>query len=186
MRVISGSAKGIRLAPVPGTGTRPIADRVKESLFNILGDHVINAQVLDLFAGTGGVGIESLSRGAARAVFVEKAPKALATIRANLRRTRLIARARVQPGDVFKFLKEPPEPFDLIYVAPPQYLGLWSKALRLLDATPQWLNRDGLVVVQIFPKEYQSLELESLQLVDQRKYGSTLLCFFERGYPSEA
>ena len=180
MRVISGTARGIRLDAVPGSGTRPITDKVKESLFNILGEHIIDSLVLDLFAGTGSVGIEALSRGAERAVFVEKAPKAVSTIRANLRRTQLQARARIHRADVFKFLAGHAEPFDLIYVAPPQYVHLWSRTLLTLDRRPCWLADNGLAVVQIFPKEHQALTLGSLHLADQRKYGSTLLSFYER------
>ena len=179
MRVIAGKAKGVQLQAVPGTGTRPISDRVKEALFNILGDGIIDAHVLDLFAGTGSVGIEALSRGAERAVFVERQPQATATLRTNLHRTRLQPGARVVQADVFKFLAGEPEPFDLVYIAPPQYQDLWSKTLLALDAQPGWLYPDGLAIVQIFPKEFEPLELTNLQLTDQRKYGSTLLCFFE-------
>ena len=179
MRVISGRAKGMPLQAVPGSGTRPITDRVKGAVFDILGDSIVDSQVLDLFAGTGSVGIEALSRGAGQAVFVEKHPKAIATIRDNLRRTALGAEARVIKADVFKFLTRPPRPFDLIYVAPPQYQALWSKALLALDAMPGWLDPNGLVIVQIFPKEFETLSLATLQLSEQRKYGSTLLCFYE-------
>jgi 16S rRNA (guanine966-N2)-methyltransferase len=179
MRVIAGSAKGIQIQAVPGKGTRPISDRVKEALFNILGEDLLEARVLDLFAGTGSVGIEALSRGAAEAVFVEKQSQATNTIRANLRRTRLKAHARVIQADVFRFLAREPESFDLIYIAPPQYLGLWSKTLQALDASPGWLAADGLAIVQIFPKEHEPLALGSMDLVDQRKYGSTLLCFYQ-------
>ncbi len=178
MRVIAGSAKGVLLQAVPGKGTRPISDRVKEALFNILGAEVVGARVLDLFAGTGSVGIEALSRGAEWVTFVEKHPKAAETIRANLRRTRLQDRARVVRADVFKYLSGLPQPADLIYVAPPQYRGLWSKTLRVLDATPGWLAAEGQVIVQIFPKEFQPLELRHLRPIEQRKYGSTLLCFY--------
>jgi 16S rRNA (guanine(966)-N(2))-methyltransferase RsmD len=177
--VISGKAKGIQLQAVPGSGTRPITDRVKGAVFDILGDSIVNSHVLDLFAGTGSVGIEALSRGAGKAVFVEKHPKAIATIRTNLRRTALKAKARVVKADVFKFLARTPQPFDLIYVAPPQYQDLWSKALRALDATPDWLDPNGLVIVQIFPKELEPLPLANLELAEERKYGSTLLCFYE-------
>ena len=179
MRVISGSAKGIQLQAVPGSGTRPISDRVKEALYNILGEAIIESQVLDLFAGTGSVGIEALSRGAEQAVFVEKHPKAITTIRANLRRTALQAEARVVRADVFKFLASTPQPFDLIYIAPPQYQGLWSKTVLALDAVPEWLYPRGLAVVQIFPKELEPLSLANLRLSEKRKYGSTLLCFYE-------
>ena len=100
MRVIAGSAKGIALQAVPGSSTRPISDRVKEALFNILGPDIVGARVLDLFAGTGSVGIEALSRGAAQAVLVELRSRAVTTIRANLRRTQLQADARAnRPQD---------------------------------------------------------------------------------------
>ena len=179
MRVIAGKAKGMQLQPVPGTGTRPISDRVKEALFNILGRDVVGARVLDLFAGTGSVGIEALSRGAEQAVFVEKQPKAVSTIQANLRHTRLQAGARIVRADVFQYLRGQAEPFDLVYVAPPQYEGLWAKTLLALEANPGWVSDQGLVVVQIFPKELEDLPLQTLRLVDERKYGSTLLCFYE-------
>ena len=179
MRVISGSAKGVQLQAVPGSGTRPITDRVKGAVFDILGDSIVDSQVLDLFAGTGSVGIEALSRGAAQVVFVEKHPKAISTIRTNLRRAALMADARVVKADVFKFLTLAVQPFDLIYVAPPQYQALWSKTLLALDAVPEWLDPSGLAIVQIFPKEMEPVSLTSLQLSEQRKYGSTLLCFYE-------
>jgi 16S rRNA (guanine(966)-N(2))-methyltransferase RsmD len=179
MRVIAGSAKGTPLQAVPGSGTRPISDRVKESLFNILGGEVEGACVLDLFAGTGSVGIEALSRGAEQATFVEKHPKATAIIRANLQRTHLQARGTVVQNDVFKYLAGPVTPFDLVYIAPPQYQGLWLKALLAIDANPAWLEPAGLVVVQIFPKELEAASLAFLEMTDQRQYGSTLLCFYE-------
>jgi 16S rRNA (guanine966-N2)-methyltransferase len=183
MRVIAGSAKGTQLQPVPGVGTRPITDRVKEAVFDILGMDVIDARLLDLFAGTGSVGIEALSRGAARAVFVEKQAKAVATIRDNLSRTRLQANARVVKADVFKFLTGDPEPFDLVFIAPPQYQNLWSKTLRTLAEHPGWLKPDGLAIVQIFPKEWEPLTLTNLELTEKRQYGSTLICFYEAPSP---
>jgi 16S rRNA (guanine966-N2)-methyltransferase len=185
MRVIAGSAKGHRLKAVPGDATRPITDRVKEALFDILGGFVVDARVLDLFAGTGAVGIEALSRGAAEAVFVDKSPVALQIVRANLQHTRLADRAVVLHADAFKYLVGPVQaPFDLIYVAPPQYKGLWAEALHVLDARPAWLSNDpelgsGVVVAQIHPREYQELPLRNLGEYDRRKYGSTLLCLYE-------
>jgi len=187
MRVISGTAKGHHLRSVPGDSTRPITDRAKESLFNILGDFVVGARVLDLFAGTGAVGIEALSRGATEAVFIDKSTAALQVIRANLEHTRLAERAAVLRADAFKYLAGPiAAPFDLIYVAPPQYHGLWADALRALDARPAWLRAEpgqdsGVAVVQIHPREYEELPLRALVQYDQRKYGSTLLCFYELG-----
>jgi len=141
--------------------------------------------VLDLFAGTGAVGIEALSRGAAEAVFIDKSPAALRTVRANLQHTRLADRAKALRADAFKYLAGPIEaPFDLIYVAPPQYKGLWAEVLYIVDTRPAWLSDDpeqvsGIVVAQMHPREYQILPLNTLIEYDQRKYGSTLLCFYE-------
>jgi 16S rRNA (guanine(966)-N(2))-methyltransferase RsmD len=166
---------------VPGGGTRPITDRVKQSLFDILGDDVAGATFLELFAGTGSVGIEALSRGAARAVFVEAERAAVKVLADNLAHTGLAGRAQVVRADVFQFLAAPRrETFDTVYIAPPQHAGLWRQTLEALDARPEWLNPDGLAIAQIHPVEYVELSLAHLRLDDQRKYGSTLLCFYER------
>jgi 16S rRNA (guanine(966)-N(2))-methyltransferase RsmD len=181
MRVISGRAKGRRLKKVPGDTTRPIMDRVKENLFNIFGDQVAGTRWLDLFAGTGQVGIEALSRGAAAVVFIDNARSAIRTIKDNLAHTQLTQGAVVVQADAFAYLRRRPElPFDVIYVAPPQYRGVWSEVLHLLDEQPDtYLTQDGVVVVQIDPKEDQELALTHLALYDQRRYGNTLLCFYE-------
>jgi 16S rRNA (guanine966-N2)-methyltransferase len=166
---------------VPGQSTRPITDRVKEALFDILGGRVVEARFLDLFAGTGAVGIEALSRGAGEATFVERNARALATLRRNLQHTRLGEGAVVVRGDVFAFVASyQGQPFDIAYVAPPQYKGLWAQTVQALDDSPI-LGADSLVIAQIYPKEYQALQLTRLWLSDQRKYGSTMLCFYELG-----
>ncbi len=182
-RVISGTAKGRKLFSVPGKGTRPITDRVKEALFNILGPYIVGASMLDLFAGTGGVGIEALSRGASYVRFIEWNRTAIATITKNLTHCRLDdpQRADVRFMDAFALLQQPADTaFDYIYIAPPQYHGLWEKALRLLDEHPDWLAEDAWAIVQIHPNEYHDVPLKHLQLFDQRKYGNTLLVFYER------
>jgi 16S rRNA (guanine(966)-N(2))-methyltransferase RsmD len=179
MRVISGSARG-RPLKAPGAATRPITDRVKTSLFNILSARIEDRRVLDLYAGAGSVGIEALSRGACAATFVELDRQALATIRANLEATRLGAHATVVRLDVFKFVRQPGNPkFDLIYVAPPQYKELWAETLRVIDGR-DLLTDDGVIVAQIHPKEYKELALKQFELYDQRKYGSTMLCFYRK------
>ena len=183
MRVISGTARG-RVLKSPPEATRPIMDRVKENLFNILGTDVIDAKVLDLFAGAGSVGIEALSRGAKHATFVEFNDDALKTIRANLKLTKLEVRATVTRENVYRYLKKPPAtPYDIIYVAPPQYKEMWKETLKLLDARPQWISDEGILVVQIHPVEFEELELKSFELNDKRKYGSTLLCFYNSKDP---
>jgi 16S rRNA (guanine966-N2)-methyltransferase len=118
MRVIAGTAKGVRLAPVPA-GTRPLSDRAREGLFSSLADLVPEARCADLFAGTGAVGIEALSRGAARCLFVESGAAAARTIRENLERTRLADRATVTRADVARALERSPGPFDLAFLDPP-------------------------------------------------------------------
>jgi 16S rRNA (guanine(966)-N(2))-methyltransferase RsmD len=178
MRVIAGKAKGRKLKSVPGGGTRPITDRAKEALFNIFQDDIVGSRFLDLFAGTGQVGIEALSRAAKEAVFVERASVALRTIRSNLEHTELSEKARVVRADVFEFLRRDPSPFDYVYVAPPQYREMWSATLIALDTQPGWLAADGWVIVQINPREYQELQLENLRQFDQRRYGGVMLCFY--------
>lgn len=179
LRVIAGEAKGRKLRMVSGPGTRPITDRVKESLFSILAGDVAGSQFLDLFAGTGSVGIEALSRGAARATFVESSPRAVATLQANLELTRLADRAHVVRGDVFRYLDRPAEgPFDIVYVAPPQYADLWLRTVRRVDAEPVWLSPQGVLIAQMHPKEWTPPELQRLRVEDERRYGSTLLVFF--------
>lgn len=179
-RVIAGTAKGRKLKLVPGDSTRPIMDRVKEALFSILGHFVRGSSFLDLFGGTGSVGIEALSRGASRAVFVEIDRHALQTIRDNLEHTQLSERADVRAINAFDMLKRPSDvTFDYIYVAPPQYKGLWKEALLALDANPSWYHEESIVIVQIEPREQADITLTHLRPYDERRYGKTLLWFFE-------
>jgi len=185
MRVIAGRARGRRLASVPGTGTRPITDRAKEALFAVLRDVVPGARVLDLFAGTGSVGIEALSRGAEHCTFVEESPLAVRTLRANLEHTGLADGARVLRCDVFRLLHSGPvEGYDLVYVAPPQYHGLWRRTLLALDQAPGWVTDGGRVVVQIHPREVEAVPLRHLAEVDRRHYGSVLLWFYASPDPT--
>lgn len=180
-RIISGKARGIRLLPVPGDSTRPVTDRVKEALFNILSTDIVDATFLDLFGGTGSIGIEALSRNAKYCLFLEINSKAIATIKENLQRTHTTENARVLQTDALKYLASPQNTsFNYIYVAPPQYKGIWEKAMHLIDSHIDHLTEDGWVIVQIHPIEYVSLDLENLVEFDQRKYGSTLLIFYER------
>jgi 16S rRNA (guanine966-N2)-methyltransferase len=179
VRIIAGAAKGRKLVAVPGKGTRPITDRVKSALFSILGPDIEGATFLDLFAGTGSVGLEALSRGAGHVVFVDRARKAIETIRRNVETIGLLDRAEVLYEDAFRYLRQAPadEAFDYIYVAPPQYQNLWAEALLALNEKPL-LASDGLIIVQIYPKEYHELALPNLSLVRERRYGSTALYFY--------
>lgn len=180
-RIISGSAKGTRLNMVPGDITRPITDVVKEALFNILGvEDVIDSIWLDLFGGTGSVGIEALSRGAKFTRFNDLNRAAVDTIRENLKKTHLEDRAEVLQSDAFALLKRPPDRvFDYVYIAPPQYKGMWEHAITDLDQNPRWIKDDSWVIVQIDPLEYSMQTLDHLVEFEQRKYGKTLLVFYE-------
>jgi 16S rRNA (guanine(966)-N(2))-methyltransferase RsmD len=180
MRVIAGIAKGRKLKMVPGDSTRPIMDRVKEALFSILGRSVVGANFLDLFAGTGSVGIEALSRGAKHVTFVELDRMAVRTIQENLAITKLGDHATIRKTDVFALLRgQPDRPYALIYIAPPQYKELWLHTLQALDANPAWLLPEAVVIVQIDPSEHQPVTLKHLVEYNQRQYGNTMLWFFE-------
>ena len=188
MRVVTGEAKGRKLKAPKTAGTRPIIDRVKTALFDILSTRVEDARFLDLFAGTGSVGIEALSRGAAHATFIEMNHSVLKLVRENLKITGLGDRAETLQADAFKFLQSnavqngnAQRVYDMIYVAPPQYHEMAARALAMLDSSPL-LAEDGLVIVQIHPKERSvvvAVPLTRLVLSDERKYGSTLLMFYE-------
>jgi len=179
-RIISGKARGFRLHAVPGDITRPVTDRVKEALFNILNGDVPESTLLDLFAGTGSIGIEALSRGAAFVRFIDINKQAINTVKTNLTHTNLVKDSEVLLADAFHILKQTPDRnFDYIYVAPPQYKHLWERIMAELDLNPNWLAPDGWIIVQIDPLEYLSLTLDHFQEFDQRRYGSTLLIFFE-------
>jgi len=178
LRVIAGTAKGRALRSPRTPDTRPITDRAKESLFSILGPRIPGSSFLDLFAGTGGVGIEALSRGAAHATFVERAASALADIRHNLGATHLAANAEVVGTDVFAYLRGTPAPFDVIFVGPPQWRGLWTRAVQLLDQRPGWLAPDGVIVVQHDPSESTDVPLQHLLMSGERTYGRVRFTFF--------
>lgn len=181
MRVIAGSARGFKLRSVPGDSTRPITDRAKESLFSILGDWVEGARVLDLFGGTGAVGIEALSRDADFVQFIDRNRQAVETIRANLEHCKVVEYAQVLQGDSFAFLESyRGDPFDIVFIAPPQYQELWVRALLLVDSHPEMLGEDGIAIVQIDPKEDRAVPLQNLVEYDRRRYSSVLLCFYER------
>jgi len=179
LRVISGSARGRKLKSVPGDTTRPITDKVKQALFNILAGDVVDSTWWDLFAGTGAVGIEALSRGAELVRFTDLNRAPVETIKWNLDHCKLAAQAEIRRGDAFAMLAaRPDKQFEFIYIAPPQYKQMWSRALLALDANPGWLTETGWAIVQIDPNEFQDLEMDNLEEMDRRKYGSTLLVFF--------
>ena len=174
MRIIAGSRKGHRIAAPKGLATRPTSDRVREAAFNLIGP-VDGATVLDLFAGSGALGLEALSRGAARAVFVESDRNACRAIDANLDKLRLTG-ARVLCQDVVRFLATERARYDLILVDPP-YDQVDALQPRLAAALPGLLADDGLVVYETSARREPELPLAQRT---SRRYGSVRLTLFER------
>lgn len=149
MRVIAGTARRLPLKTVPGDGTRPTTDRIKETLFNMIQNDLYDTRFLDLFAGSGGIGIEALSRGAKKAVFVENNRKAAECIRQNLAFTRLADQGELLQMDVMTALNRLSggEPFDLVFMDPPYHEG-WEERVLAFLAGSGLLHGDSLVIVE--------------------------------------
>jgi 16S rRNA (guanine966-N2)-methyltransferase len=177
--VIAGKARGTRLK-VPPEATRPSTDRLREALFSILEPRIADADVLDLFAGSGALGIEALSRGARAAQFVEADREAARVIEENLRKARLTEGGRVVRMDVFAWLEGKPDPCDLVLADPP-YAAKCSEdlAARLLAhrALPTVLREDGLLVIEV-EKEREPPEDPAWELQDRRVYGDSAILFY--------
>jgi 16S rRNA (guanine966-N2)-methyltransferase len=189
MRVIAGAAGGIRL-DVPKTEVRPTMDRVKAAIFSSLGNEVIGARVLDLFAGTGALGIEALSRGAASALFVENNSAAIAAIERNLARTKLEGNIRKQ--DVFAFLRstQTREPFRIIFADPPydktKSGGEFTSLLLEDTQLEELLEPSGIFVLEKRPSE-ATPRMPLWNVIRARAYGATEVLFLQRaGNPAEA
>jgi 16S rRNA (guanine(966)-N(2))-methyltransferase RsmD len=182
MRVIAGEAKGRRLKMLAREGIRPTSDRVKESLFDIIGYRACGARVLDLYAGTGNLGIEALSRGAAFALFVERASRAAALIRENLAQTGLVARAEVWQTDAqtaLLSLRSRESFFDLIFLDPPYGYQFTGEVLGAL-ARGRLMARGGLVIFEHHKKDRLLQGALDLLKVDERRFGDTVLTFFQQ------
>jgi 16S rRNA (guanine966-N2)-methyltransferase len=181
MRVIAGRAGGVRLT-VPKRGVRPTMDRVKAAIFSSLGEFVIDARVLDLFAGTGALGIEALSRGADSVIFVEEDRQSIAAIEQNLANTDFQARVRQQ--DVFKFLTRTPatEKFEIIFADPPyektESGERFTDKLLANEALPKLLAANGIFVLEKRPSETLP-EIESWKIVRSKTYGATEVLFLQ-------
>lgn len=179
LRVISGSAGGLRLLVVPGRDTRPTLDRVRESVFAILAPRLEGARVLDLFAGTGALGIEALSRGAESCLFVDGQPRALSVLRENLERTHLGQRAVVRRLHLPEGIAALGDaaPFDLVLCDPPYAFRRWEELL----ARVYELGRDGALIVCEHGKGAVPAAVPGLRPVRLAEYGQTQVSFFGRG-----
>jgi 16S rRNA (guanine(966)-N(2))-methyltransferase RsmD len=175
MRVIAGSARGVPLVAPRGTATRPITDRVKETLFAILGERVPDARVLDLYAGSGAIGIEALSRGAGHVDFVERDRSALAALRTNLERTRVADGATVHGIDVDRFLDGAADRWDIAVLDPP-YEG--HAIVAPLRALVPRMALGATVVIKHFWRD-ETPDVDGLSVTRQRRFGETMLTFLE-------
>ena len=179
MRVIAGEAKGRRLKTTRVQDIRPTSDKVKEALFSILTGRIQGARMLELFAGTGAIGIEALSRGAAQVDFVESDPAAVKVLEENVAACGFSHRAGIHPMDSFRFMKQARTSYDLLFADPPYHRGLLKK---LLPAIGQGdiMKPNSLVIVEHFRKITVPNKISHLVTVRAYHYGDTVLTLFRR------
>lgn len=178
MRVTGGTGRGKRLKAPPGLRVRPTSDKVKQALFNILGEKVTDAAFLDLFAGAGGIGIEALSRGAGRVVFVDDSRRSLEVIRENIEQTGLGDRAEVVASRAEAYLRRTKERFDLLFLDPP-YAEELKPLLELISGAGV-LKPEAIVLAEHFRKQPSPEKAGALTLYREAKYGDTILAFYRR------
>ena len=184
MRVISGKARGTKLESIDDISTRPTLDRVKESLFNIIQNKIESSTVLDLFAGSGAIGIECISRGANKAYFCEKSNMASKMIYKNLTKTKLEDKAEVIQKDYKKclqMLKEKNISFDIIYIDPPYRADIAVDAVQRILSL-DLLNEEGIIIIETDDEKREESKLQEIKLnmYDLRKYGRVSLIFLNR------
>lgn len=180
IRIIGGRYKGKKLISLEGKSVRPTSGIVRESIFNILSNHVIGAVVLDLFAGTGALGIEAISRGANHAVFIDRNPKALVTILKNVQASKINEKVEIIQWDILKSLdclRSRHLRFNLIFLDPPYHQGMVEPSLINLEKSES-LEENCIMVIEHGLKELIP-DLRNIRISDQRKYGKTLVSFLK-------
>ena len=180
MRIIAGDYKGRRLQSPQDYSIRPTTDKVKEALFSILTEKIWGSRVLDLFAGTGNLGIEALSRGAETCVFTDSSRESLRLIRENIAHCKDKEGARVEAGDYRKILGNQTEPFDIILLDPPYNKGLLDECFRLI-AENELMAEDGVIVAEHRREEKMPEELHGFQKQKERRYGIVMLSIYANG-----
>jgi 16S rRNA (guanine966-N2)-methyltransferase len=178
MRIISGKYKGVPLVSFDASHIRPTTDRVKESLFNIIQAHVPGARVLDLFSGTGNLGLEALSRGAAEVLFVEKNPKSIAILEKNITKLRLEEPYKILQKDVLSFLKKyEGDPFDVIFADPPFTEEMAHDVIMAADVSRVFAPQT-IMAIESARREKVEKSYSNLVMYDQREFGDKFLSFF--------
>ena len=179
MRIITGSAKGTKLKTPRGLDVRPTSDRVKGSVFNILGSLVIDANVLDLFAGTGNLGLEALSRGALQATFVEQSPTSIALIRENAALTKLESKVIICKGNVLSAIPRLKGRFNLVFCDPPYNQQLVGRVLTQLDTTAVMAD-EAVLILEHSQHEIVEQPFNNLQLIRCERFGETCIGFWKK------
>jgi len=185
MRVISGKSRGKKLVSLEGDNTRPTLDRVKEALFNKIQFNIQDATVLDLFAGSGALGIEALSRGAKEVVFCDKIPEAIKVIKQNVANTNNLDKSIIINKDcneVLDKLSNQNKKFDIVFLDPPYKTNLAIESLQKIIMS-NLLTEDGIIIIETddINKEKEILKIEEVEIFDKRKYGSVWLIFIRKG-----
>ena len=181
MRVISGKVRGLKLNTPQNEDVRPTTDRVKESLFNMISPYIMESSVLDLFAGTGSLGIECLSRGAEKCVFVDISKDSIAITKSNIKKARVENESivlNVDFKDAISKLKIQKSKFDIIFMDPPYYKNMFIDALKKIDDA-DLLNEDGIIVIEHDSKDEFPENIGRLDKSKAKKYGSTTLTFYK-------
>ena len=182
MRIISGKARGTKLYTLEGENTRPTLDRVKESIFNIIQADIQEAEVLDLFAGSGAIGLECLSRGASKAVMCDKSKEAINIIRKNVEKTHMEAQAQILNLDFEKCLDNlKGKQFDIIYIDPPYETDYIYKAIKKINEN-NITKENSLIIAETDDEKRIEEEIKNLEIeiVDKRKYGRATIIFLKK------
>lgn len=183
MRIISGIAKGTKLYTLEGENTRPTLDRIKEPLFSIIQTYIKDAVVLDLFSGSGALALETLSRGAKKAILCDKSYEAIKVIKKNIEKTHMEEKAEVFYADYKKCLFDVKEKFDIIFIDPPYKLDIAVKSAEMILQN-DLLSNDGIIIIETDDeiRELENIKKLSynIKIVDQRTYGRVKLIFLKK------
>jgi len=182
MRIISGKSRGTKLYTLEGMNTRPTLDRVKESIFNIIQSEIAGATVLDLFSGSGAIGLEMLSRGAEKAILCDNSKEAIEVINKNIQKTHMEEKAEIYNTDFKTCIeKVKNEKFDIIYLDPPYNTNYIEQSLRMI-IEEDIIKSDSLIILETDEKERILKEIESIniEIIDERKYGRAAVVFLKK------
>lgn len=176
MRIIAGEYRGMRLASLDGKHTRPTADRVREAIFSSLANRVYDARIWDVFAGTGALGLEALSRGSSETIFTEQHPKTLKVLEENIYRMKAEKRSQLIKGDVFQAIKQGriSGKFDLIFIDPPYAAGLYEKIFKYIQDY-EFLNKNGMIIVENAKKSLFLADDKVFLLYKRKIYGESCI-----------